>query len=101
MVCYLLMILTCASIANYFTPFLEKKSIVLKLFISNELKVVISGILYMLIFMMMMHDREEMKVWNIKYGHRALNKESCQWEKEPREYCCCYWLKLLVEIHTM
>jgi len=96
-----LIILTCASIANYFIPFLGKKSIVLKLFISNELKVVIYGILYMLVFMMMMHDRELMKVWNIKYVHRALNKESSELPKELSEYCCCYWLKILVDIDTM
>jgi len=70
------MILTCASIANHFTPFLGKKSIVFKFFITDELKVVISGILYILIFMVMIHKRDKTKVLNIKYGHRVLNNES-------------------------
>jgi len=56
------MILTCALIANHFTPFFGKKSIVFKVFITNELKFVIFGILYVLIFMMMIHDRDEKKV---------------------------------------
>jgi len=60
------MILTCASIANHCTPFCGKKSIMFKVFITNELKVVISEILYVLIFMMMIHERDEIKVWNIK-----------------------------------
>jgi len=79
------MILTCVSIANHFTLFHGKKCIMFKVFISNELKVVIYGILYMLIFMMIIHDRKEMEVWNLKYGHCAMNKETCEWPKEPRK----------------
>ena len=79
----LYMILTCTSIANHFTPFIGKKSIVFKAFITNELKVVISRIFYLLIIMMMIYEREEMKVWNIKYGHCAMNKESYVWPREP------------------
>jgi len=70
------MILTYASIVNHFTPFLGKKSIVLKFFIFNEVKIVISGILNMLIFMMTIHERIEMKVGNIKYVSCAMNEES-------------------------
>jgi len=84
-----------------FTLFLGKKSIVFKVFISNELKVVISKILYILILMMMIHERKEMEVWNMKYGHRAMNKETCEWPKEPRKYCCYEWLKILIKIYTM
>ena len=51
--------------------------------------------------MMLIHERDKIKVINIKYGHRALNNESCEWPKEPREYCCCDWLKVLMEIYTM
>jgi len=74
---------------------------VFKVFITNELKVVISEILHVLIFMMMIHDRDEMKVWNIKYGHHALNNKSCEWPKEPREYCSWDMLKVLMEIYTI
>jgi len=95
------MILTCASIANHFTLFHGKKYIVFKVFISNELKVVIFEILYMLIFMMMIREREEMEVWNLKYGHRAMNNKTCEWPKDPRKYCCCEWLKILIKIYTM
>jgi len=63
--------------------FLGKKSIVFKAFITNEPKVVISRIFYLLIFMMMIHEREEMKVWNMKYGHCANNEESYVWTREP------------------
>ena len=68
------MILTCTSIANHFTPFIGKKSIVFKAFITNEFKVMISEIFYFLIIMMMIYEREEMKVWSMIYGHSAMNE---------------------------
>jgi len=77
------MILTRASIANHFTPFLGKKSIVFKVFIYNEIKVMIFGIFYMLMFMMMILESKEIKVWNMKYGHCAMKEESYVCPREP------------------
>ena len=77
------MILTCTLIANHFTPLLGKKSIVFKAFITNKPKVVIFGIFYMLIFMMTIHERKVMKVWNMKYVHCAMKEESYVWPREP------------------
>lgn len=79
----LCMILSCTSIANHFTPFIGKKSIVFKAFITNEFKVVISGIFYLLIIMMMIYERKEIKVWNMKYGYCAMNKGSYEWTRDP------------------
>jgi len=81
--CYSFMILICASIVNHFTPFPVKKSILFKVFITNEPKVVISGIFYLLIFMMILHETKEIKVWSMKYGHRDTNDESYVWPREP------------------
>jgi len=52
-----------------------------KVFIANEPKVVLFGIMYMLIFMMMIHERKDM--WNMKYGHCAMNEESYVWPRDP------------------
>jgi len=48
---------------------------VIKAFITSELKVVIFGIFYMLIYIMMIHESKEMKVWNMKYDHCAMKEE--------------------------
>ena len=55
----------------------------LKAFITNELRVMISIIFYMLMFMMMNLESKEMKEWNMRCGHRAMNEESYVCPREP------------------
>jgi len=75
------MILTRASTASDFAPLFGNESIVFKAFITNEPKVVISGIFHMLMFMMMILESKEMKIRNMSYDHRAINEESYVWPR--------------------
>lgn len=54
--------LTCVVITSHCPPYFEKGSNMFKEFITNEHKVVISGLFYMLMFMLMVLESKEIKV---------------------------------------
>ena len=87
----------CVSIVGWYASFFGKKPFVFEVSISNGFEVYdFWNILYVDTWWWSL-KLKEVKVWNMKYGHRARNKESCEWPNEPRKYCRCEWLEITNE----